>query len=117
MTNTNRTQIRFDDTKAQAEAWRMLRGDISLDMGYLIELVEVHPARFLPKVTARQMRSYLKNFVYCQACGDVLSVDPCVTCLGVGVDGCSECGGLGGLVYCQRCDDGDGGDDDEWARL
>ena len=107
-----RIKISFRDEKARAEAWRMLRGETGLNMGYLLELIDVEPARYLPKVHPETLRAYMSNFVYCQDCGGVLAVEPCVTCLGVGIDGCSECGGDGGTAYCPRCDVDDEGEDD-----
>lgn len=112
----NQVKLRFDPHKAQKESWRMLRGDIPLDMDYLIELVDVHPAAYLPKVNPRQLEGLMGNYIYCQACGDVLAVEECVTCLGLGLAGCSECDGWGGLAYCPNCD-GEDDDDDDLARL
>ena len=109
----NSTHIKFDDHKAQAEAWRMLRGEIALDMGYLLELIDVTPVSYLPRVRPEQLQGYMDNFLYCQECGDLLSVENCVTCLGIGLDDCTECAGYGGVVYCERCDAEDDDDDSD----
>jgi hypothetical protein len=111
----NKTYFRLDHTKAEKEAWRMLRGHADMNIGYLKELVDVYPTQYLPRVDLPD--NFFAPFLLCQDCGHLLAVEPCVTCLGIGLDDCSECFGWGGSAYCPVCDAGEDGDDDGRERV